>query len=323
VILFYEKENIMPCFSIVCVAALGGLLYFAGLELARPAQAHDPDPCDGLRELGLFVYGEPVDEYIARIGGIREGARAVDTLIGQLEITAGRERLTQILIQLDDDPQAEIDNLPEALEGIAGFITTSLLKKLLPRTPESPDVPIADEVVYGRIRDHTFVRTTMSGHLSVDICTDRKEFVPIGGADLRKFFHWDIEIPIGVYSVSTRVGPSDPSDPGEYNNPFPSVNLALPAQAVDPSDPRSIWRRGLDHKLHAEGERITVRSVYYRKLSEPDLVLISNRKFYEPRVESCVDLFTVGYPPATFGELAGNDYCLGRCAFPAIYNSGD
>lgn len=172
--------------------------------------------------------------------------------------------------------------------------------------------------------------------MSVDVCIDRKEFVPLGGPDLRRFFHWDVEIPLGKYSVAARVNPTNPLDTSQYNNPFPTVNLDLPPQAVDPSHPRSIWRRGLDHKLHAEGGSpqdpeiipqdpgIIIRSVYYRKLSDPDLMLISNTdKLYRITTASCVDLFTVGYPPATFAQLAGNDYCLGRCKQPAIYNSGD
>ena len=67
-----------------------------------------------------------------------------------------------------------------------------------------------------------------------------------------------------------------------------------------------------------------VRNVYHRKLTEPNLVRIADTEWpYQVTPASCIDLFTQGPPPATFGELAANDYCLGRCAHPPIVNSGD
>jgi hypothetical protein len=308
--------------SITSVAVLAVLPLLACLELAPPAQAQVADPCQGLREWGLFVDGEPADELVARTIA-EEGVEAfvrnqppeglgIDMNIGEL---------TALVRRIDQEPTQVVD-VPEQLQGIGGFSTVLLLKKLL----RSDDEPIADEVVYGKIRDYTFVEGTVegtgSGHMSVDMCIDRREFVPLG-EDRREFYHWDIEILEDGFTVAERVDPSDPADPGQYNNPFPTLNFPLPEQATDPANPGSIWRRGLDHKLHAKGESIRVRHIYHRRLTDPDLMrLPDGHHFYNSTPESCVDLFTEGPPPGTFGELVDNDYCLGRCEHPNIVNTG-
>jgi len=48
----------------------------------------------------------------------------------------------------------------------------------------------------------------------------------------------------------------------------------------------------------------------------------SNQHLYMSTPESCVDLFTEGPPPATFGELVDTGYWLGRCEHPNIGNTG-
>lgn len=317
----------MRNYSITCIVVLGTLTFSTGLELARPAQAHPADPCEGLRPWNLYVNGTPADEFAA---GIRGNKQAVEDFIKapppeglgiDLE-TYPIATLTERLRQIDESPRRVVD-LPEELRGIAGFSTISLLKKLL---------AIADEIISGKIRDYTFVEDTGSGHISVDVCVDRREFVPVD-EDRRDFYHWDVEVnrvEEGGFMVFKRQNPSDPADPNDsaYSDPFPMLDFPLPAEFIDPANPGSIWRRQLDYKLHAESRSIEVRNVFHRNLSDPDLVRLSDtppdvHPYYIQREESCVDLFTQGPPPATFAELTQNAYCLGRCEHPAIYNSGD
>jgi hypothetical protein len=260
-------------------------------------KARAPLPCD-----------EALTKLLQAIDQGRDGQlpRAIDQ---------GRDRRPPLVIG---------ETVPEALQGIGGFSTTLLLKKLLRiADPRS----FLDPVVYGKIRDYIFLEKPGemgSGHMSVDVCIDPREFVPLG-EDWREFFHWDIEILPDIFSYMERKPPSDRLDPNTYNDPFPGVSL--PREAVDPTNPRSIWRRGLDHKLHAgfpfpEGTSIIVRNVY-RRLSNTDLRrLDASDQVYISTKDSCIDLFTAGSPPATFGELVEHAYCLGRCAHPAIFNTG-
>jgi len=330
----------MRCFFAACLILLVGLLFSADFELARPAQAHVADPCDGLREWALFVEGEPADDFVARLRDEMNREEALQFIhcpglhsacrrLGRydpteeppgLGIELQTSELVDLLRRMDAVPQAVYENIPQALQGLGGISTILLLQKLLP----FDDEPIADKALYGKIRDYVFVERTGSGHLAVDVCIDRKEFVPLG-EDRREYYHWDVEIGGGGFSVEPRADPVPVSDPAAYGNPFPGLpDLVLPASAVDPANPKSIWRRGLDHKLHARGRVIEVRHIYHRKLSDPDLISIpDNDDRYRSTEASCVDLFTPGVPPATFAELVGNDYCLGRCAHPGIINSGD
>jgi hypothetical protein len=271
---------------------------------AQEPKARAPRPCD-----------EALTELLRAIDQGRDGQlpRAIDQ---------GRDRRPPLVIG---------ETVPEALQGIEGFSTTLLLKKLLRiADPRS----FRDPVVYGKIRDYIFLEKpgkVGSGHMSVDVCIDPREFVPLG-QDWREFFHWDVEIPPDIFTYVERTRPRDPFDSNTYNNPFPDPasgqpRFSLPKEAVDPANPRSIWRRGLDHKLHAgyplsEGTSIKVLNVYHR-LSNTGLIrLDASDQVYISTKKSCIDLFTAGSPPATFGELVEHAYCLGRCAHPAIFNTG-
>ena len=220
--------------------------------------------------------------------------------------------------------------VPKALQGIGGLSTTLLLQKLLlfkkdkegnnVKDKDGNNIPSADKVLYGKIRDYTYDKKEERGHLSVDVCIDRKEFVKVN-ENRKEFYHWDIEIENGFRQMK-RDEPSNPDVETTYNNPFPGFNL--PKIAIDPADPRSIWRRGLDYKLYARGKGIKVRHIYYRRVSDPELERLPvGHQFYESTTASCVDLFTEGPPPGTFAELTDNGYCLGRCPHPPIINSGD
>ncbi len=330
------------CFvaALLCAAASGSVA------------AHPGDPCDGLVHWPLYVAGMPADplasylrdnpelaeafiknspdqRYTIPAGALRSGDQQLPLEareLGGLGIELDIGDLADLLARINEDPRAVQDNVPEQLRGIAGLTTTLFLQKLLPLDGE----PVADKIFMGKIRDYTYVRDPASadpgkgrGHLSVDTCTDIDGFVPVG-EDRREFFHWDLEVIEDGFVVNKRTEPSDPSDMATYEAPFPGIDLVLPEMTWSPADPRSVWRRGLDHKLHSSSTWLVVRNVYHRKLVDPLLVrLPDGNPLYGVTEASCIDLFTQGPPPGTFAELAGNDYCLGRCAHPPIVNSGD
>jgi len=290
----------VPRISTIGIILLATLSLMTSAALTGAARAKVAGPCEALEKWALFVDGEPADAFVARLRGNQP---EIQEFIKSLEIGLAVEELSVLLRRIDAAPEDVIE-VPEALRGINGFSTTLLLNQLLLGVHPT---------LYGKIRDYIFIDKTKSGHISVDMCIDRREF-----------YHWDIAIREDGFHVERRTEPTDPSDFDTYPaDPFPAVDLALPEAAVDPDDERSIWARGLTHKLHAAGTRIEVRHVYRRKLGAPDLArLDSGHRFYQASEASCVDLFTTGYPPATFGELVRKDYCLGRCTHPAIVNTG-
>ena len=311
----------MRSHSTLRTATVALLTLSAGPGFVSSAQAQAADPCAGLPPLGLFVEGQPADELVAelRANPARAQGFISDDPPNGLGIKLDAGVLTELLQQIEPDPRV-VRDLPEALQGLAGLPVLVLLQKLLPLDVNAP--PVADMAVSGKIRDYTFLNEEDAWHLSVDVCLDEKGFVPLG-EDRREFYHWDVEIAAGASSVTPRTDPSPPSDPDAYGDPFPGLDFEFPAAAIDPADPGSLWRRGLDHKLAATGTGITVRNVYYRRLSEPDLTrLPDGHQFYTSTAASCVDLFTEGFPPATFGQLVNAGYCLGRCEHPAIFNTG-
>jgi hypothetical protein len=286
-----------------CITVVGALASIALPEPARAAQ-ENADLCSGLQEWGLFVNGEPADTFVNRL---RNSPAQFEIFVRNptpegLGIQEDTQALTEILRRIDADPTSVLPSVPEALQGISGFISAVVLKKLFLQV---------HPVIYGKIRDYIFDERTKSGHLSVDVCIDRNQF-----------YHWDIEVLDGEYNVNQRIA-EDPQDPNYPDNPFPSVDLSLPAAATDPNDPNSVWRRNLDHKLHVMGSRIEVRHIYYRGPTAPNLTRLDSRHhLYTSTGASCIDLFTEGYPPATVGQLKQNDFCLGRCEHPAIVNTG-
>jgi hypothetical protein len=334
----------------------------------RPVAAHEADPCDGLVQWPLYVAAQPAEQLASLLRANRNLALdflfnkpderlvipspllaehdldppANELVIGGLgfEVQLNEENepdeertlveLTELVRRFDAEPRAVLEDVPESLQGIAGFTTLLFLQKLLP-LPEPEQAmpqPIADKVLMGRIRDYTFLVDPDAsdygeGHLAVDVCTDVLEFVPLG-EDRREFFHWDISVGKRDFIINERQAPSPIANPSAYATPFAGMEQVLPAFSRDPADPRSVWRRGLDHKLHSSGKRVQINDIYHRKLSEPALARFDNdHPWYTSTDSSCLDLFTQGRPPATFGELTANDYCLGRCQHPPIVNSGD
>ncbi len=307
--------------SIASTASL--ITLSAALSAGFAPPAHATHRCEdyGLKPIGLFALAQPVDEFVAN----RNVPAAVEEFLalfqeedqrGERELGGlGLPELTQLLREMNRDPTATQFSVPvpAALQGIAGFVTTILLQHLI----QEKGQPIARKTVYGKIRDYVFLKEDGSGHINVDVCTDDA----VTGR--RELFHWDVEVPAGIDDPGERLTVT-PRDDGSPADPFAGI-IALPAAALDAANPHSIWARDLDHKLGVQrGSKIIINHVYYRDLSTPDFKrLESGHHFYNSTPQSCIDLFTEGPPPATFGELIGNDYCLGRCAQPAIFNSGD
>ncbi len=304
--------------SITSVIVLAVLILSVSAGPHRLANAtqgfvHPPHRCEdfGLKKLGLFVDGEPADEFVARI---RE-ENGVARFLSDLGIDEEEATVAELLQQINDDPTLSKYPgyaAPEELQGIGGFVTALLLQRLIFVNGQ----PIARKVLYGRIRDYIYFEKgkKWSSHLSVDTCTDDLD------TGRREFFHWDIEVKPGGFEVTPRVG--NPST----SNPFPGSGVQLPKAALDPKNSNSIWERHLDRKVGANGTDIEVRHVYHRQLGSTELKRIEDEHYYTSTEESCIDLLTQsdpqGNPPATIGELIGNDYCLGRCKHPAIFNSG-
>jgi len=332
---------------------LGAALGLAGClasGLPSPGEAHPADPCRDLVTWPLYVHSLPGEPLAAYFRANEEAARAFieskdreavtipagalrrdppvpadDVTLAGLGIDIGFQELGRILVQLDTEPTLDPGPLPEALIGLAGFSTAIFLQKVLPLDDEDP---IADRIVMGRIRDYTFVENPAAGykgggHLAVDICTDVLEFVEVG-QDRRIFYHWDIEVGDNGFDVWVRSEPTSATKPADYSDPFPGVGVVLPDFSADPADPRSVWRRGLDHKLHAAGLVVKITDIYARPLETSTLKRLEDEHdWYEPTEASCVDVFTEGRPPGTFAELASGGYCLGRCLHPPIVNSGE
>jgi len=234
----------------------------------------------------------------------------------------------------------------KALVGISGF-SEQLFAQQVEMSGGSAllqelgyDVNDKDESEYrskicGKIRDYLFVNKTKSGHLSVELAHEefltKQNFLDCDPNHVT-IYHWDIEIAHYGYSVHHRddIALKDPT-----KSPFPTLPsptdedgkpvVVFPPHALDPDDPRSIWCRGLDHKLFARGKDVKIINVY-RKIDDYPLMRIDENdadgmRFYVSTEESCVDIMFKGYPPES--QLPPQvEYCLGRCENPPIINSG-
>lgn len=310
-----------------------------------------------------FIKGGPQDYFSVEIQIPEDEQRSrgptteVIRLSG-LGIDLSPEELTELLLALNDSPRSsdyqgnqqssgedKPIEVPPALQGIGGLSTTLVLERLLPLDGD----PLGNRVLSGKIRDYAFDDDAKRGHISVDTCIDVAG-AQAPGTSAGEFIHWDIDVAKGGFVVDERVEPDPPhptppdvtipeADAADYpDNPFPAISLAFPDFSLDANDERGIWQRGLDHKLHASKEVMTVTDIYYRKLvGTPDEVTLrrlpdttepDTDERYINNADSCVDLLTRGRPPGTFAELAklheqGNGYCLGRCTGTPIVNSGE
>ena len=188
--------------------------------------------------------------------------------------------------------------------------------------------------VTGKIRDYLFIadpndKRKGSGHLSVEMLfeVDRDEMQE------SLFFHWDISV--RNYTVHVRDDSRFPDfpfpelqgKPNEANELTESAKVVFPKSSTDPGNPISVWARGLNHKLFAEGgkddegkDNFTIDNIYRSRNGGPLERLDDRHEWYQTPEGSCVDLMFKGYPPAA-GLPPQTNYCLGRCAHPRIVNT--
>jgi hypothetical protein len=279
------------------IAVVGLLAMIPFSCSGKSAQAQVTDPCEGLPPWKFIVEGQTIDIYL------REGG--VDRLLDGLDFDLSRRELAALLARLNENPLGIYPDLPPQLQGIGGFITAAFLQRFLDTAGNAVEVDqdgnllnpsrsIAPKVLSGKIRDFVLTRnpsdaTRGSGHINVDMCQEDER------TGLKYFFHWDIEVFDDQFVVTEE----------------PSPDRARPE---------------LDHKLSAKGGSIEVRHVYYRTSANPNLVRIlpgAGQMYYHSTPASCVDLFTEGAPPETYGELVSREFCLGRCDHPFIVNTND
>lgn len=215
--------------------------------------------------------------------------------------------------------------------GIAGFQTSIFLKSLL--FLEDPCV------IKGRITRYEFCDESSSddfcptnihginkhigagsGHLAVEMKVETFRG-DIAASDIIKtrFTKWEIDIVRDMkngqegYRIIERTG--DIYNPNK--DPFPGT-VKFPEANTDINSEHSVWQRGLDHKLYAEGRSICVREIQ-EEIDGGGLAPVpSNDPRYQTDQDSCIDLMFNGYPTDV---LPKKDYCLGRCADPQIVNS--
>ncbi len=314
----------------VCLSVL--LNACAGLE-----HLSHKDTKNDLNSIPVYVDGGLADRFVGKslddvFGGFaKESAygkkkrgnqtdfRALFDEFNNAEVKLGTEAGNQELrTQLAALRKSDVTDraIAPPLKGIAGLSTSVLLRILASEGDER-------FVTTGKIRDYVFLDETKEGHLSVDITI---ESYRRGVVYEREFLHWDLVVKPNGFEVHKREG--DPNDPEERKNPFPEIPGsagAFPEESLDPKHERSIWARGLDHKLFAKGEDAIKVVNVYRQINEGAIVRLSDdHPFYHTTEASCIDLLTRGYPPKNATELfaADNDYCLGRCDHPAVINTG-
>lgn len=238
------------------------------------------------------------------------------------------------------------DSFPDFLKGPAGLATTIFLETVagenLQRSLRSADDNSKFRTkVSGKICDFIFIPDPKdpsefprkgSGHISIEVISDEyndDQALIDCSPSKTKFLHWDIEV--CEYTVHVRDDNCFP------NLPFPELQggsppkVTFPSSALDPDDSRSIWCRGLDHKLFAgglkdDGQANIIIHDIYESIDGSDLVRLKSQGAerdpkYEVTQESCVDIMFKGYPPST-GLPSQREYCLGRCKEPGIVNTG-
>lgn len=273
-------------------------------RMALMATAHAEDEVDreGLDNWMLMAGGMPIEELIVQ----REEARRV--LLEVLGYDYDDEQLAELLAMARED-DVKASDLPDALTGIPGFTVLQLLEAYLE--------PELERKVSGKIRHYYFNDDNKGGYLEVDTVVDTLRDGEIVHTDT---YFWAIAVRPETFEVVPRcdINPDDPNGCDDNGNaPFLDT-LALPAKRLDPNDPEkdSIWQRGLDHKLWAEGTGIVVVGVIRNGvLLSPD-----HHPLYVSNEDSCIDLMFAGYPPVS--ELPPQPgYCLGRCAHPEVVNT--
>jgi hypothetical protein len=287
------------------------------------------------RSIGIRVDQE--DQHPTPINDVlddEEKARAVLQALGFQTATDALERFVS--------PYSEDDEALDPMRGVQGLAVRAFVNAFQQKFEIGDGTENLKVKVGGKVCDYIFIPDLNNpekgeGHLSVDVLHEyfkNDESLVSCKPDKTEFYHWDIEI--CEYKVHKRFDllEGDNGDPSHFpKNPFPTLQgVIFPAHALDENDPRSIWCRCLDHKLYAKGkDAIKVQKVY-RQIEDKitgeseDFKLLNKndpeyREFYQSTKDSCVDIMFKGYPPLV-GLPKQREYCLGRCEYPDIVNTG-
>ncbi len=222
------------------------------------------------------------------------------------------EALSEFLKEVEDSKSMDYTDVPSIFHGIEGISTLLAMWKFVLEEPVT---------MSGKIIDYGFAKKndeSGNGHLGVQMRLDY--FDKNGVLYKQKFMHWDVEAI--NYTVMKRESTEGASYP---HNPYPSAPVTFPPEGINPSDLRSVWARGLDHKLFAKGVgNFKIHDVYLMtktvaSTSEWERLPDTDYR-YQVTESSCIDLMFAGFPPAI--ELPPQvGYCLGRCDHPRIINS--
>jgi hypothetical protein len=283
------------------------------------------------------------------IDDILRDVNKTELLLDALNLELGNEPVAAF--KTFKGPYKDPAYVPEALRGVAGIGVTPFVEVASVRM-DNPNSQLRVKVG-GKICDHIFIPqddpnnpsdcpNRGRGHLSVEVLHEFFE----SDDDLRackpnktEFYHWDIEI--CEYEVHRRYDLIEEYKDLHHlhfpNDPFPTVldELPFPAPALDSNDPRSIWCRGLNHKLYAKGRNVKVERVYRQVCHHsPDTNAIdedfhlldrsdpNNAMYYAESEDACVDIMFKGYPTLAGVPDDVRGYCLGRCKKPEIVNTG-
>ena len=280
----------MKRFRITTIATVATVL-----ALSACAPIERPPSAGEVADTVVFVSGDRADRL--DIATLRQKLSALEGI--DLTTEDGRAKLKGELDKIETYAVPGAD-VPDPVKGIGGFYT-----RLQFRTALSPAAKIETQRLSGKIRRYIFNKNTMSGYLEVDTVVETLvNGVPVA----RDTYWWSIAVLPGTYRVVPRKN-NQPRDP------FPNT-VPLPDAALDPDNPRGIWKRGLDHKLFAKGPGIVVLAA-----SKNGDLIPANDPVYQSDSDSCVDLLFKDYPPEqTLPPQSG--YCLGRCQDPLVVNTG-
>lgn len=257
------------------------------------------------------------------------------------------------LVRRINSNEESAENFPRIMRGVGGHVTLCFLQAYLGRYVDREGklvlengvvIPVNSKFsvrITGKIREYCFKPHNPYGdvgnaHLVVDVThqTFQEMRAPKDPPPFRtEEYRWTIQLcnarvlqrSEGAYyhefPFPSLQGNPDVS-PGGDRMPTSPVKVIFPAEATNPSNNNGIWKRGLDHKIYAEGpDQIIVKEITRSDNGGTPSPLPDTHPWYEVTLESCVDLMFKDYPPSS--ELPEQrEYCLGRCAHPVIVNSG-
>jgi len=313
----------MTRYRTTSIAAMAAI--FALSACAHKRDAVDLPSAGDTVDLGVVVNGKPLDQ--VRTNPEETNKILADLLGPGFGGDEGRGKLRALLKALDEG--SRLGDVT-AFQGICGFSTAEFVRALVNIDEKRITRGLVGDYLVkfdGNTSNDGFrYRQTWPGHLTVDMRTET--FRTIGGRsilleDRTEILQWHIEVvkdpkrKLDGFEVRLRQGDAK-NDP---NDPFPGT-VEFPPESLDPTNDFSVWKRGLDHKLWAQGREIVVHDIFRKVGNLPTKRLPDSHEFYRPCKESCIDMMTRGFPPAyriEFPEQSG--YCLGRCQHPNIMNS--